>query len=51
MTLTVFGNDILEDGGYIVRPFDAGAFAFQYLKKAALWYISWIRILKEDILN
>ena len=28
MTFTVFGNDILEDGAYIVRPFDAGAFAF-----------------------
>ena len=28
MTFTVFGNDILEEGGYIVRPFDAGAFAF-----------------------
>ena len=28
MTFTIFGNDILEEGGYIVRPFDAGAFAF-----------------------
>ena len=28
MTITVFGNDILEEGGYIVRPLDAGAFAF-----------------------
>ena len=33
MTLTVFGNDILEDGGYIVRPFGAGAFAFAIPQK------------------
>lgn len=26
--VTVFGNDILEEGGRIARPFDAGAFAF-----------------------
>ncbi len=26
--LTVFGNDVLEEGGRIERPFDAGAFAF-----------------------
>ena len=24
----IFGNDILEEGGRIARPFDAGAFAF-----------------------
>ena len=28
LSFTVFGNDVLEDGAYIVRPFDAGAFAF-----------------------
>jgi iron complex outermembrane receptor protein len=26
--VTVFGNDILEEGGRIARPFDAGAFGF-----------------------
>ena len=27
----VYGTDILEDGGRIERPFDAGAFAFASL--------------------
>ncbi|MFL2829070.1 MAG: TonB-dependent receptor [Alphaproteobacteria bacterium] len=40
MTLTVFGNDILEDGGYIVRPFDAGAFAFATPQKRQHFGIS-----------
>jgi len=40
MTLTVFGNDILEEGGYIVRPFDAGAFAFATPQKRQHFGIS-----------
>ena len=28
LTLRVYGTDILEDGGRLARPFDAGAFAF-----------------------
>lgn len=28
LKVTLFGNDILEEGGRISRPFDAGAFAF-----------------------
>ena len=40
MTFTVFGNDILEDGAYIVRPFDAGAFAFATPQKRQLFGIS-----------
>ena len=28
LRITIFGNDILEEGGRIARPFDAGAFAF-----------------------
>ena len=40
MTITVFGNDILEEGGYIVRPLDAGAFAFRNSsKETAFWNI------------
>tara|TARA_B100000212_G_scaffold342554_1_gene330556 strand:- start:3179 stop:5428 length:2250 start_codon:yes stop_codon:yes gene_type:complete len=40
VTFTVFGNDILEDGGYIVRPFDAGAFAFATPQKRRHFGIS-----------
>ena len=40
MTFTVFGNDILEDGAYIVRPFDAGAFAFATPQKRQHFGIS-----------
>jgi len=28
LTVRVYGTDVLEDGGRIARPFDAGAFAF-----------------------
>ena len=28
MKITVFGNDVLEEGGRIARPFDAGIFGF-----------------------
>ena len=40
LTFTVFGNDILEDGAYIVRPFDAGAFAFATPQKRQHFGIS-----------
>ena len=40
MTFIVFGNDILEDGAYIVRPFDAGAFAFATPQKRQHFGIS-----------
>ena len=30
-TLRIYGTDVLEDGGRIARPFDAGAFAFANL--------------------
>ena len=40
MSLTIFGNDILEEGGYIVRPFDAGAFAFATIQKRQHFGIS-----------
>ena len=40
MTFTIFGNDILEEGGYIVRPFDAGAFAFATPQKRQHFGIS-----------
>ena len=41
MTFTIFGNDILEEGGYIVRPFDAGAFALQHLKRDNILEYLW----------
>ena len=31
LTLRIYGTDILEDGGRIARPFDAGSFAFAAL--------------------
>jgi iron complex outermembrane receptor protein len=40
LTFTVFGNDVLEDGAYIVRPFDAGAFAFATPQKRQHFGIS-----------
>ena len=40
MSLTIFGNDILEEGAYIVRPFDAGAFAFATIQKRQHFGIS-----------
>jgi hypothetical protein len=40
MTFTFFGNDILEEGGHIVRPYDAGAFAFATPEKRQHFGIS-----------
>ena len=42
MTITVFGNDILEEGGYIVRPLDAGAFAFGTPQKRRILVFHWV---------
>ena len=38
--ITIFGNDILEEGGYLVRPLDAGAFAFATPQKRQHFGIS-----------
>ena len=40
MKITIFGNDILEEGGYLVRPLDAGAFAFATPQKRQHFGIS-----------